>query len=170
MGKFLSIFFCIIAGIAISGLSMITDTLECSNLQNYCRMQSKISGINRIISEKTFLPSEINKVYCDKMYRPARSGKKAFFALKMTLKDSQTEYNLGSFPKYAMCKQELEPIQKFVTGKNDTFTYSSGLGAANIIGFMLAVIMFVISFVILTNEPENKTYEWDNDESEEKDS
>ena len=164
MGKAVGIIFCIIIGIAIFGLSMITDSVECSYTTNNCKMQSKIPGINYIINEIAFSPKEIKTVFCDKMYRPARSGKKAFFVLKMSVLDSNTDYTLGSFPKYALCKNSLEPIKDFTNGKRSYFKYSSGIGASNILGFILAALMFVVSIVILTSKPDTKTYDLEDDD------
>ena len=127
-------------------------------------MQSKILFINYIINEESFSADEIDKVYCEKLYYPSRKGKKAYYALKMSILSSDTEYNLGSYPKLPVCKQAIIPFSAFLSGKQKELNYFSGPGVTNSIGILFSLLMFVVSIIVLTNKEEQKKYDWDDDD------
>lgn len=164
MGKYIGFIFCIVFGIFMMGLSLISDDLHCSRYDNLCALKSKILFVNYNISKDEFRVSDIDNAYCEKMYQPSRRGKKAYFVLKMMRKDTNNAYILGSFQKLPMCKNELNPLENFINGKTDTFSYSSGIGTTNALGLILSVLLFIVAIIIITNKEEQKTYEWEEDE------
>ena len=50
-----------------------------------------------------------------------------------------------------------------------TLEYNSGNGFVNSLGFAFGIVMLFIAFIIFTSEPEEKHYDWE-DEDENKDS
>ncbi len=164
MGKFVGFIICVIIGTAIIALSIINEKFYCSRIDNSCLIQSKLGIFNTILSEDKFLPSEIDKVYCDTQLQPARSGgKKKFYILKIEL-NSNKEYSLGSYQKYANCKLFMDKINDFNKHKINEFSHGSGLGYSNTFGIMLGIIVFLIGYLILTSKEEEKKYDWEEDD------
>jgi len=165
MARIFGIVICIIAGLGLFCLSLINDSLSCDRISGMCNMQSKLAYVNYEINSDKFKVSDISSVTCEKMYQPARSGKKAYFVLK--IKNLNNEYNLGSYRKLPECKARLNNIKDFKSGHTQTLEYSSGFGITNCFGFILGILLFVIAYIILTTQEQSKTYDWedDNDES-----
>ncbi len=168
MGKFVGFIICVIIGTAIIALSIINENFYCSRADNSCLIQSKLGIFNIILSEDKFLPSEINKAYCETQLQPARSGgKKKFFILKIEL-NTDKEYSLGSYRKYANCKSFMDKINDFKKQKIDELSHGSGLGYSNTFGIMLGIIVFMIGYLILTSKEEEKKYDWEEEDDDEK--
>ena len=163
MGKALWFVFWIFAGIVILTISSINDTLVCSKLSGFCTMQSKIAILNLNINDDKFSPEEIKTCRCDKIAQPSRSGKKYYYILKLTKNDG-ADYNLGSYNNYRMCKDNLAQINDFIKGKTNTVRYNSGTGFANITGYILSFIMFIIGIIILTSKEEVVEDDFDNED------
>ena len=164
MGKYIGFILCLIGGIAILGLSLVSNGLYCSNSNGECSIQSKLLYVNYKIREDVFSVDDIDRVFCETMYYPSRKGKKAYFVLKLVGKKADTEYLLGNFPKMPMCRQASVPIRDFLAGKRQHFEYSSGIGAMNALGILLSGLMFVVAFIVLTSKEEIKTYDWEDEE------
>ena len=162
MGKFIGFVICIVIGLGILALSLIADNLKCSG--DICYMQSYISKLNINISEDRFPRGDIKSVSCVQKSQPSRRGKKSYYLLVLE-KNNDVEYVLGSYKNYPMCKEALTPINNFVKGKSNEVLFSSGAGFSNSMGIILSVLMFFISFVILTSKPEVVEYDWDEDEN-----
>lgn len=151
MSRYLWFLFWIILGTGILFISSIKDSLTCSVGNGNCIMQSHIFNIK--ISEDKFPISEIQTIKCEKRLQPSKSGKKAYFILKL-LKNDNTEYVLGSYKKLQMCKNELKPIKDITNGKNSEISYTSGIGFTNGLGYIFGILMFIIGIIILTNKEE----------------
>ena len=164
MGKFLGFLICLIFGIFLLGLSFISDELTCSRELNTCNLKSKIKHTDYVISEQVFDVNTVNSAYCGKEFQPSRSGKKAYFVLK--LQTTEREYNLGSYKKYKLCTADLAPINAFIKGKSPQLVFVSGSGFTNFFGFILAILMFVVGIVILTSQSESDEVDWDEENME----
>ena len=155
-----------IAGIFLLFLSLITENIKCSSVENICKMESGISIINYKISENKFRPSEIKNFYCEQNYQPARSGKKSYYVLKVNLNSGET-YSLGSYQKYKLCKNSMQPLNKFLKHKIESFNHNSNFGFSNLFGMIFAILMFFIGFMIIRYNPETEDDIEENSETEE---
>lgn len=153
MSKYFWGLFWIVAGIAIFIISSMSDTLNCSRDFGVCKFQSKIAILNIKINEENFDISEIKSIQCIKTSQPSKSGKKTYYTLKL-FKTDDSAYNLGSYQKYAVCKEETQPIRNLLKGKTDTVTYNSGSGFSNFFGYIFGIIMLIIGLIVLTSKEE----------------
>lgn len=167
MGKYIGFTICLIVGMAVIALSVISENFYCSHPYNACLVQSKFGMFDIVLSEDRFSPSEIDKVFCDVQVQPSRSGgKKQFYVLKIAL-NSDKEYSLGSYKKYHNCKNLVNKINDFRKHKVSEYTHGSGLGYSNTFGLIFGIIMFFIGYLILTSKEEVKKYDWEDEEEEE---
>lgn len=104
----------------------------------------------------------MSSIRCEKIAQPSRSGKKYYYILKFS-KTSNTDYNLGSYRNYQMCKSEMSSIKDFIKGKTSGIRYNSGTGFSNGIGYIFAVLMFIIGIIVLTSKEEVVEDEFDDE-------
>jgi hypothetical protein len=161
MGKFIWFTICLLASIFLVGLSLISDKLVCSG--NYCQLQSKIDYLNYVISEDNFHINDISSLSCQSKSQPARRGKQIYYVLELNKTDG-TIYYLGSYKKYKNCKNELTPIRNFLNKKNTNVIFNSNKGFTNSMGFVLAFILLLVGYIILTTKESVKTYDFDDDD------
>lgn len=151
MGKIFGVIICMLIGAGLFLLASVSDSLICSEASGYCSLNSKVWKYT--VSEDNFKVNEIEKIYCKKMYQPARSGKKAYFVLALQKVDG-VEFNLGSYKTLGLCKTAKIPMNDFIKGKENSIIYSSGTGIANVFGYIFGVLMFFIAFIIFRSRPD----------------
>ena len=168
MKKFIIFLILAIIGSALFTLAAINDNLYCSHEDDICTLKSKIAFINYTTSETQFKPNEIKQAYCDTAYQPNAGGKKPYYLLKIEL-NKNTEYTLGSYQKYGLCKVYADKASDFIKRKTPTLEYSPTFGFLNLMGAIFGFLMFVIGIVVLKAKPEEDYYDFDDDDDNDED-
>jgi len=160
-GRILGCLICVVIGLGVVTLALIGDSMICAN--NVCQTQSYISKLNIKLNEDRFYFDDIKHVDCVQKSQPSRGGKKTYYLLVLE-KMNGTEYSLGSYKNYQVCKDAYKPLEDYVKGKTDNVRYESEFGVANTSGMIFGILMFFIGFIILTSKPEIVEYDWDDEE------
>ena len=158
MGKMLGFLVCILMGCGLFLLASVNDVVFCSHKAGMCSVSSKV--FNYTISDDSFAINDIEKIYCKKMYQPARSGKKTYYVLSLK-KTDEVEYNLGSFKTFGMCQNANSSLKNFINGEEPSVAYSSGTGISNVFGYIFGVLMFFIGVIILRSKPDEPEEDFD---------
>ncbi len=157
--KYAGFVICILLSLGIMSLALIKEDIYCSRAENSCVVKSGIQLLGIKFNEEKFPSGSLKRAICKREYRLTKSGKKAYFSLKIEAENSS--YSLGTFMKYQQCEEKIRPINSFISKKTDSFHYNSGVGFEHVMGFFMGFLLLIIAVSILRTPNEQENDNWD---------